>query len=79
VVCSSVRGFARSLCQNLRALQATGHPPGRAADPALPALNKGWTYYPPTTREIRACVAARAQAAKPKVCAPEEKILGFCS
>jgi len=71
--------FARSLCQNFSALQAKGHPKWREVDLALPALNKGWTYYPPTTREIRACVAARAQAAKPKVCAPEEKILGFCS
>ena len=72
--------FARSLCQNFATLQAKGHPKWREVELALPKLNKGWTYYPPTARELRACVAAKAQAAKPaKVCSPEERILGFCS
>jgi TRAP transporter TAXI family solute receptor len=70
--------FARSLCQNFGTLQAKGHPKWREVALALPALNQGWTYYAPTAREIRACVAAGAQAASPKVCSPEERILGFC-
>jgi TRAP transporter TAXI family solute receptor len=75
--------FARSLCQNFNTLQASGHPKWREVDLALPALNKGWTYYPPIARELRNCVAERAKAAKAakavKACSPEEKILGFCS
>jgi TRAP transporter TAXI family solute receptor len=71
--------FARSLCQNFGTLQAKGHPKWREVDLALPRLNKGWTYYGPTTRELRACIAGRTQAAAPKVCTPEEKVLGFCS
>jgi uncharacterized protein len=75
--------FARSLCQNFNTLQASGHPKWREVDLALPALNKGWTYYPPIARELRNCVAERAKGAKAakavKACSPEEKILGFCS
>ena len=72
--------FARSLCQNFSTLQAKGHPKWREVDLALPKLNKGWTYYPPTARELRSCVAGKTQAAKPaKVCSPEERILGFCT
>jgi TRAP transporter TAXI family solute receptor len=70
--------FARSLCQNFATLQAKGHPKWREVNLALPALNKGWTYYGPTARELRACIAARGQPAKPKSCSPEERILGFC-
>src|SRR3954471_15236185 len=55
--------FARSLCQNFNTLQASGHPKWREVDLALPALNKGWTYYPPVARELRTCVAERAKAA----------------
>ena len=72
--------FSRSLCQNFATLQAKGHPKWREVELALPALNKGWTYYPPTARELRACIAAKTQAAKPaKTCSPEEKVLGFCN
>jgi TRAP-type uncharacterized transport system substrate-binding protein len=73
--------FARSLCQNFPALQANGHPKWREVDLALPELNPGWTYYPPTTREIRACLAGtKAKPARPaKACSAEEKILGFCN
>jgi TRAP transporter TAXI family solute receptor len=72
--------FARSLCQNFGTLQAKGHPKWREVELALPRLNKGWSYYQPTARELRSCVAAKAPAAKPaKVCSPEERILGFCS
>jgi TRAP transporter TAXI family solute receptor len=71
--------FSRSLCQNFATLQAKGHPKWREVELALPRLNKGWTYYPPTARELRSCIAAKGQAAKPKTCSPEERILGFCT
>ena len=73
--------FSRSLCQNFGALQAQGHPKWREVSLALPELNPGWTYYPPTARELRACMAgARGKATKPaQACSAEEKILGFCS
>lgn len=72
--------FARSLCQNFATLQEKGHPKWKEVDLSLPALNDGWTYYGPTTREIRACLAAKAQPARPaKACSPEEKILGLCA
>ena len=71
--------FARSLCQSFPTLQAKGHPKWREVDLTLPALNKGWTYYAPTAREIRSCTAGRAAVPAKKACSAEEKILGFCS
>ncbi|MDH5535575.1 MAG: TAXI family TRAP transporter solute-binding subunit [Betaproteobacteria bacterium] len=73
--------FARSLCQNFATLQAQGHPKWREVDLSLPPLPTGWIYYPPTTRELRACVAGKPKAAVPalgKACSPEERILGLC-
>lgn len=74
--------FARSLCQNFPVLQAQGHPKWREVSLSLPALGPGWTYYPPTTKEIRACLAktkAKAPAKTGKKCSAEERILGFCN
>ncbi|MBL0123872.1 MAG: TAXI family TRAP transporter solute-binding subunit [Betaproteobacteria bacterium] len=77
--------FGKSLCRNFPKLQAEGHPKWREVDLALPNLGPGWTYYPPTTREIRACLgkkpttAAVAPASKTtQKCAAEERILGLC-
>lgn len=71
--------FARSLCQNFSTLQAKGHPKWREVSLQLPQLNPGWTYYPPTARELRACIAERGRAAAPsRSCSNEERILGFC-
>ena len=71
--------FARSLCRNFSTLQTSGHPKWREVDLNLPALNDGWTYYGPTTREIRACRGGQSADARPmKACSSEEKILGFC-
>jgi len=75
--------FGRSLCENFPTLQAQGHPKWREVDLVLPELSPGWIYYPPTTRGIRSCVAAKAAKAKerakpPKPCTPEERILGLC-
>jgi hypothetical protein len=78
--------FARSLCQNFPTLQKDGHPKWREVNLSLPALGPGWTYYPPTTRELRGCGAKvkpkttpAAAAAPKKVCSAEERILGFCN
>jgi len=71
--------FARSLCQNFSTLQAQGHPKWREVNLSLPALAPGWTYYSPTTREIRACLARTKQKAPARKCSAEERILGFCN
>lgn len=74
--------FGKALCQNFPKLQAEGHPKWREVDLALPTLGPGWTYYPPTTREIRACLAKKPKVApaKPaKKCSAEERILGLCN
>ena len=71
--------FARSLCQNFSTLQSKGHPKWREVALDLPALNDGWTYYPPTAREIRNCIAGAKAGARPaRACTNEERILGFC-
>jgi len=72
--------FARSLCQNFSTLQAQGHPKWREVSLSLPTLGPGWTYYPPTTKEIRACLAkTKAPVKAGKKCSAEERILGFCN
>jgi TRAP transporter TAXI family solute receptor len=70
--------FARSLCRNFSTLQAQGHPKWREVNLSLPTLGPGWTYYPPTTREIRACLAKTKPSAPARQCSAEERILGFC-
>jgi hypothetical protein len=71
--------FARSLCQNFSILQAQGHPKWREVSLSLPTLGPGWTYYPPTTREIRACLAKAKPKAPARQCSAEERILGLCN
>jgi uncharacterized protein len=63
--------LGKSLCNNFARLQAEGHPKWRDVSLSLPELGQGWTYYPPTAREIRACTAK-------KKCSAEELILGLC-
>ena len=72
--------FARSLCKNFSTLQAQGHPKWREVELALPVLGPGWTYYPPTSKEIRACLGRQAKTlVKPaNKCSAEERILGLC-
>ncbi|MCY7371008.1 MAG: TAXI family TRAP transporter solute-binding subunit [Polaromonas sp.] len=82
-----LRGMARSLCQNFGVLQEKGHPKWREVELALPDLGRGWTYYPPTTRELRSCITARAKPETPvkaaapsaKMCPQQQRILGLCS
>src|SRR5712691_9723756 len=72
--------FARSLCQNFPTLQAQGHPKWREVSLSLPTLGPGWIYYPPTTKEIRACFAKTKTPAKSsRKCSAEESILGLCN
>lgn len=71
--------FARSLCQNFAALQAKGHPKWREVSLSFPQLANGWTYYPPTTNEIKACLAKAPPARPAKQCTAEERILGLCN
>ena len=70
--------FARSLCQNFDTLQKSGHPKWREVSLALPELNKGWTYYPPMQRELKACIAGMQNRPPPPVCTQQGKILGLC-
>lgn len=78
--------FAQSLCQNFNTLQEKGHPKWKEVELAQPDLGRGWFYYPLTSRELRACVAARPQplrsrstSTSTRPCTQEEKILGLCS
>lgn len=78
--------FARSLCTNFPALRDKGHPKWKEVNLALPELNTGWTYYPPTARAIRECVAGQQQGRRAgapgtpgKQCTREERILGLCN
>jgi len=74
--------FARSLCGNFATLQEKGHPKWKEVDLSLPKLQPGWSYYGPTTQELRKCSArVKATTAKPpsKSCSAEERILGFCN
>lgn len=80
-----LRGLARSLCQNFSTLQEKGHPKWREVSLALPDLGRGWFYYGPTTRELRACIAAGAKPVTPvkvarpaRICSQQERILGLC-
>lgn len=71
--------FGRSLCENFSKLQAEGHPKWREVQLGGHDLAPGWTYYRPTTREIRACIIkSKARATQLKLCTPEERILGLC-
>ncbi len=70
--------FARSLCQNFPKLQAEGHPKWREVALALPDLGRGWTYSPPTQRELRKCIEAGKAAKAVPVCTQQSRVLGLC-
>ena len=77
--------FAEALCLNFDNLQNHGHPKWKQVKMELPPLGKGWSYYPPIERVLRACVVRRARAARPaapppivKECSQQEKVLGLC-
>jgi TRAP-type uncharacterized transport system substrate-binding protein len=56
--------FADSLCANFDNLQEHGHPKWKQVKLELPSLGKGWSYYPPVEKHLRACLARRAEAAR---------------
>ena len=81
--------FADSLCANFDKLQANGHPKWKQVKLELPPLSRGWSYYPPIERRLRACIAGqvaqRAPAAadarpQPRTapCTEQEVVLGIC-
>ena len=78
----SQAGFVEAFFDRFEAFQRPPrHPKWREVDLSLPNLSPGWSYYAPTTREIRACAnkAAKLPAKTNKKCNAEEKILGLCS
>ena len=75
---SHLAKFARALCQNFARLQAEGHPKWKEVELALPDIGRGWVYYPPTTRELRACMTAQPRPKAPQACSQQEKVLGLC-
>jgi len=56
--------FADSLCTNFDTLQANGHPKWKQVHLELPPLTRGWKYYPPMEKHLRACIAQRTAAAE---------------
>jgi uncharacterized protein len=72
--------FAKSMCQNFPTLQEKGHPKWKDVVLALPELGEGWSYYQPTSKQIRACSGGLA-GKQPKfhgTCSPTEAVLGLC-
>jgi len=83
--------FADSLCTNFDNLQEHGHPKWKQVKLELPSLGKGWQYYGPVEKHLRACIAHRmattntaspAQTAdkapaKPN-CTDEARVLMLC-
>ena len=76
----SLARLAQSLCDNFDSLRAKGHPKWREVELALPDLGRGWFYYAPTAKEMRACIAsATGKKSRPtRECSQHERILGLC-
>ncbi|MEM5331447.1 TAXI family TRAP transporter solute-binding subunit [Paraburkholderia sp. JHI2823] len=78
----NLKRFADSLCENFDNLQEHGHPKWKQVKLELPALGKGWQYYPPVERRLKACFAHRAAmqtaggSATPQGAAATQKING---
>jgi TRAP transporter TAXI family solute receptor len=72
--------LVREMCRNYPVLESSGHPKWREVTLALPDLGRGWAYYEPTAREIRACTTQRpaASSAPRKACSQQERVLGLC-
>jgi uncharacterized protein len=72
--------FADALCSNFPQLQSEGHPKWNEVELALPVLGKGWSYYAPMEKRLRACAKAGSSAATSArgPCGQREKVLGLC-
>ncbi|MCC8396626.1 TAXI family TRAP transporter solute-binding subunit [Paraburkholderia sp. MMS20-SJTR3] len=84
---SNLNHFADSLCANFDNLQEHGHPKWKQVKLELPTLVRGWKYYSPVEKHLRACLANRTaqnatavQAAqKPRTpCSEQERMLLLC-
>ncbi|CAG4926677.1 TAXI family TRAP transporter solute-binding subunit [Paraburkholderia saeva] len=62
--------FADSLCTNFDNLQEHGHPKWKQVKMELPNLGKGWKYYPPVEKRLRACLAHKTAVAATNNAAP---------
>ncbi|WP_438392749.1 TAXI family TRAP transporter solute-binding subunit [Caballeronia sp. DA-9] len=79
--------FADSLCTHFDELQANGHPKWKQVKLELPPLSRGWKYYPPIEKHLRACIKKTASASTPPVtqraprraCTDAEKVLMLCN
>ncbi|TDY22336.1 hypothetical protein B0G81_2635 [Paraburkholderia sp. BL6665CI2N2] len=81
--------FADSLCANFDNLQEHGHPKWKQVKLELPPLVRGWKYYSPVEKHLRACLtnksaamnATAAQQGTPKprpTCTDQERLLLLC-
>jgi hypothetical protein len=86
--------FADSLCTNFDNLQEHGHPKWKQVKLELPDLGKGWKYYPPMEKRLRACIAHKSagatatptaataeesvQKAGKRPCSEQERLLLLC-
>jgi TRAP transporter TAXI family solute receptor len=52
--------FADSFCTHFDELQANGHPKWKQVKMELPPLGRGWKYYPPVEKRLRACIRKMA-------------------
>jgi TRAP transporter TAXI family solute receptor len=73
-----LRGFARAMCENFSTLQAQGHPKWKEVALELPELGRGWLYYPPTQKALRACAGNQPMARSAASCGQSERVLGLC-
>jgi TRAP transporter TAXI family solute receptor len=82
--------FADSLCAHFDELQANGHPKWKQVKMELPPLSRGWKYYPPIEKRLRACIRKMAagggnaeapvtQRAPKRSCTDAEKVLMLCN
>lgn len=63
--------LAQSMCQNFEKLKTDGHSKWKEINLAVPALPKGWTYYPPTHQVLSSCASSpRTSAASVPSAAP---------
>ncbi|MGF6774327.1 TRAP transporter TAXI family solute receptor [Paraburkholderia sp. GAS199] len=81
--------FADSLCANFDNLQEHGHPKWKQVKLELPTLVRGWKYYSPVEKHLRACLANKSAAMsaaaatqavqKPRSsCTDQERLLLLC-
>jgi TRAP-type uncharacterized transport system substrate-binding protein len=71
--------FARALCDGFDELRDKGHAKWKEVDFSLPDLGEGWSYYPPTMRQLRACRSATLASRRERTCSQMEDVLGLCA